>query len=234
MLTEVINTVEKPYVCQFCNSAFMKEKTLSVHMCEQKRRHLAKTEKHVQLGYQTYVRFYQLTQRFKGTKTYQEFASSPYYVAFVKFGSFLSNVNPLYPDQYIDWVVTSGVKLDHWCRDELYDRYVLELIKAESVTTALQRSVSTMIDWASNNDSVWNHYFNYVSLNRAVYDIRDGKMSAWLLLNSKSGQTMLSRFNDEQLEIVAPMIDPGFWKNKFKRSPEDLELVRDVIREGKL
>lgn len=234
MLTEVITTVEKPYVCQFCNSAFMKEKTLSVHMCEQKRRHLAKTEKHVQLGYQTYVRFYQLTQRFKGTKTYQEFASSPYYVAFVKFGSFLSNVNPLYPDQYIDWVVTSGVKLDHWCRDELYDRYVLELIKAESVTTALQRSVSTMIDWASNNDSVWNHYFNYVSLNRAVYDIRDGKMSAWLLLNSKSGQTMLSRFNDEQLEIVAPMIDPGFWKSKFKRSPEDLELVRDVIREGKL
>jgi hypothetical protein len=45
---------------------------------------------------------------------------------------------------------------------------------------------------------------------------------------------MLARFNDEQLEIVAPMIDPTFWKSKFKKSPEDIELVRDVIREGKL
>lgn len=234
MLTEVVTTVEKPYVCQFCNTAYMKEKTLSVHMCEQKRRHLAKTEKHVQLGYQTYVRFYQLSQRLKGTKTYQEFANSPYYAAFIKFGSFLSNVNPLYPNQYIDWVVTSGVKLDHWCREELYDKYVLELIKTEPAEIALQRSVSTMLAWAESNESAWNHYFSYISLNRAVYDIRDGKMSAWLLLNAKSGKEMLSRLNDEQLEIISPMIDPVFWQSKFNKSREDLELVREVIKEGKL
>ena len=35
----------------------------------------------------------------------------------------MSNVKPLYPHKYIDYVVTSGVKLDHWCREELYEKY---------------------------------------------------------------------------------------------------------------
>ena len=93
-----------------------------VHMCEKKRRALQKDEKRVQLGYLTFNRFYKLCQRFDGFKTYEQFCNSPYYNAFVKFGSFVSNVRPLYPEKYIDYVVTSGVKLDHWCREELYEK----------------------------------------------------------------------------------------------------------------
>ena len=96
---------------------------------------------HVVLGFETYTQFYKITQHHTGTKTYDDFAKSPYYNAFVKFGSFISNVSPLYPDQFIRYVVSSGVKLDHWCREELYEKYVLDLIKTESVETALQRSI---------------------------------------------------------------------------------------------
>jgi hypothetical protein len=212
----------------------MKEKTLLVHMCEQKRRHLARTEKHVQIGYQAYNRFYQLTQKFQGNKTYEAFAKSPYYNAFIKFGSFVSNVNPLYPDNYIDWVVTSNVKLDHWCRQELYDKYVLDLIKTENVETALQRSLAHMMDWAEEKNAVWNHYFDYVSLSRATFDIRDGKVSPWVILNSVSGKTMLSKFNDEQLEAVSAVIDPEFWIKKFRKQKSDVELVKQVLEETKL
>jgi hypothetical protein len=229
-----VTAVEKPYVCQYCGSAYVKESTLAVHMCEQKRRHLAKTEKHVQLGYQTYVRFFQLTQKAKNTKSYEDFAKSPYYNAFVKFGSFLSNVNPLYLDRYIDYVVTSGIKLDHWCREELYYDYVLDLIKKEPAEVALQRSISTMMAWADSNDSQWNHYFKYVSLNRAVYDIKDGKISPWLVLNSNTGRTMLSKLNDEQLNIIFTVMDPDYWARRFKIYPADLELVKSVVQEGNL
>ena len=48
----------KPYVCQYCNGKYSKEKTLVVHVCEQKRRALAQTERHVLLGFDTYNRFY--------------------------------------------------------------------------------------------------------------------------------------------------------------------------------
>jgi len=229
-----VAAVEKPYVCQYCGSAYVKESTLTVHMCEQKRRNLAKTDKHVQLGYQTYIRFFQLSQKAKNTKTYEEFAKSQYYNAFIKFGSFLSNVNPLYLDRYIDFVVTSGVKLDHWCREELYYNYVLDLIKKEPAEVALQRSINTMIEWADNNKSQWNHYFKYISLNRAVYDIKDGKISPWLVLNCDTGRAMLGKLNDEQLGIIFEVMNPDFWAKRFRTYPADLSLVKQVVEEGAL
>jgi hypothetical protein len=225
---------QQPYICQYCKKGFMKENTLAVHICEQKRRALARTEKHVVLGYDTYNRFYKRTQNFKGDKTYDDFAKSPYYNAFVKFGSFVSNVNPLYPERFMDYVVTSGVKLDHWCRDELYDKYVVDLIKTETVETALQRSITHMMSWGEDNQAQWNHYFLYVSLSRATYDIKDGKISPWIVLNSANGKSMIRKFSDEQLNAVNVIMDVPFWLNKFKRLTADVELVKQVVRESSI
>jgi hypothetical protein len=222
------------YICQHCKNTFTKEKTLAVHVCEQKRRHMARTERHVVLGFDTYNKFYRLTQNSKQDKTYDDFAKSSYYNAFVKFGSFVSNVNPLYPDKFINYVVTSGVKLDHWCRDELYDKYVVDLIRTENVETALERSIKHMMEWGENNQASWNHYFLYVSLSRAVFDVRDGKVSPWLILNSKNGKDMLKKFNDEQLVAIGSIMDLPFWLNKFKRLSTDTELVRQVVKESNI
>ena len=225
--------ISQPYTCGYCGKGFMQEKTLFVHVCEQKRRHMAKTEKHVVLGFDTFQRFYKQTQpNSKQEKTYEDFCKSSYYNAFVKFGSFVSNVNPLYPEKFIDYVVRSGVKLDHWCRDELYEQYVFDLIRRETVETALQRSIQTMMTWAEDHNAQWNHYFLYVSLSRACYDIKDGKISPWLLLNSNNGKTMLQKFSDEQLAHVQKIIDPPFWVSKFKKLPNDVEFVRQVIKES--
>jgi hypothetical protein len=223
------------YQCSYCGSNFTREKTLFVHVCEQKRRALAKTERHVVLAYDTFNKFYKFAQpTMYKDKSYEEFAKSPYYNAFVKFGSFVSNVNPLYPDQFITYVVRSNVKLDHWCREELYEKYVIDLIKTEPAETALQRSISHMVEWADANSAAWHHYFIYVSLSRACYDIKDGKISPWLILHSGNGKAMLQKFNDEQLNAVSAMIDPTFWVHKFKKLPADVEFVKEVIRESDL
>jgi hypothetical protein len=203
-------------------------------MCEQKSRHLQKNEKRVQYGYQTFVKFYQISANFNGTKTYDEFCKSPFYNAFVKFGSFISNVKPLYPEKYIEWILRSGVKIDKWCDDSLYEKYVVELIFKENVETALERSIGTMVEWAAENNSSWNHYFYYVNYNRAVWHIKDGKISPWLLLNSESGKTLLQKFTDEQLSLIFSVMDPQKWSIKFKKHPADLQLVKEIIKESKL
>ena len=226
---------DKPYVCEYCGVGFTREKTLAVHMCQPKRRFLQRGEKRVQLGLIAFNKFYKLSAGSKRDKTYDEFDKSPYYNAFVKFGSFVSNVKPLYPEKYIDHVVTSGVKLDHWCREEMYEQYAINLIKKEGVETALERSVMTMMEWADEQEQApWNHYFKYVSLNRAVWHIRDGKISPWLILNCVSGKEMLSKLNNEQLEIIYPMINPEHWAVRFKRQITDVQLVKDVAKESKL
>jgi len=172
-----MSSSKKPYVCEYCGTGYTRETTLAVHMCQPKRRALQKNEKRVQLGLYAFNQFYKLSAGAKKQKTYEDFCKSPYYNAFVKFGSFVNNVRPLYPEKYVDYVVTSGVKLDHWCREEMYEKYALGLIKKEGVQTALERSIITMMEWADENNSIWNHYFNYVSLNRAIYHIKDGKVS---------------------------------------------------------
>lgn len=229
------NQSSKPYVCEYCGTGYSREKTLIVHMCEKKRRALQKNEKRVKMGFYAFNRFYKLSAGAKTNKTYEEFCKSPYYNAFVKFGSFISNVRPFYPENYIDYVVTSGVKLDHWCKNEMYEKYVLNYILKEDVTTALERSIKTMVEWADDNQPApWNHYFDHVSANRAVWHIKDGKMSPWLILNCASGKKMLSSFNDEQLGMVYYVIEPTHWANRFKRQPNDVELVKQVVKESNL
>ena len=226
---------DKPYICEYCGNGYTREKTLAVHMCQPKRRALQKNEKRVQLGTYAFNQFYKLSAGAKKDKTYEEFCKSPYYNAFVKFGSFISNVRPLYPERYIDYVVTSGVKLDHWCKEEMYEKYATNLIKKEGVETALERSVMTMMEWAEENEPApWNHYFQHVSLNRAVWHIKDGKVSPWLLLNCRSGKEMLSKLNDEQLNMVYHIMDPEHWAMRFKRTPNDVQLVKDVAKESNL
>jgi hypothetical protein len=224
----------KPYVCEYCNTGYVREKTLMVHVCEQKRRALQKNEKRVQLGYIAFNQFYKLSAGAKKDKTYQEFCKSQYYNAFVKFGSFVSNVKPLYPEKYINYVVSSGVKLDQWCREEMYETYAVELIKKEGVETAVERSVNTMFDWAEENNSIWNHYFNYVSANQAVWHIKDGKISPWVILNCKTGKDLLGKFSDEQLSMIYNILDPKHWAVRFKRHPKDVQLVKDVAKESNL
>jgi len=221
----------QPYKCVHCDKNFAKERTLMAHMCEQKRRAMQCDEKRVQAGFMAFNRFWQLTQGARKLKTYEEFCDSSYYNAFVRFGSFVNNVNPLYPDRFIDYVIKSGVKLDHWCRDELYEKYLYEIIKIEPVESAVQRSLQTMMEWGNDHKAEFAHYFNYVSLSRAVHDIRNGKISPWIILNTKSGQTMINKMSDEQLDMISPAFDVAFWLKKFKEVPADTALVKEVCGE---
>ncbi len=227
----MIALAEQPFNCEHCSKSFMKEKTLIAHMCEQKRRALQRDEKRVQAGFFAYNRFYQLTQKNKKDKSYDDFCSSSYYNAFVKFGSFINNVNPIYPDKFIDYVIKSGVKLDHWCRDELYEKYLYEMLKVEPVEAAVQRSLQTMMEWGDESNANFAHYFNYVSLNRAVHDMLNGRISPWLVLNSVSGKTMISKMSDEQLSMIAPVFDVKFWLKKFKEAPADVLMIQELCRE---
>ena len=139
----------KKFRCTYCGKEFTKERTLQVHMCEPKRRYLQKDEKWVVNAFMVFQRFYQIHQHNSKPKTYDEFVKSAYYNAFVKFGRYIMHINPLYPERYIDYVLHSKIKLDHWARDDLYEAYLIDAIKREPVEAALQRTITTMMDWAA-------------------------------------------------------------------------------------
>ena len=203
-------------------------------MCEPKRRYLQKGEKWVQNGFMVFQRFYQIHQNNMKEKTYDDFCKSSYYNAFVKFGRFMMHINPLYPEKYIDYVILSKIKLDHWSRDDLYESYLIDTLKVEPVEAALRRSIATMMDWAEEQHAQWSDYFRLVNTNRAVQHIQQGKISPWLLLGCNAGKRMLKSLNDEQLQMTARFINPEFWNSKFKSYPADLLFVEETAKEAKV
>ena len=60
------------FKCPYCGKEFTRERTLQVHMCEPKRRHLQKNEKWVQNAFMVFQRFYEIHQKNHKTKTYDE------------------------------------------------------------------------------------------------------------------------------------------------------------------
>ena len=203
-------------------------------MCERKRRFLARDERHVKAGFHSYQRFMELTLHRGNKKTFNDFIESPYYTVFVKFGSFIINSKPLYPLQYVEHVIRSGTKIEKWYTDEIYDQYLVELLKTEPVDNAISRSIQTMIDWGEKNSKEWTDYFVEATSARLINDIRYGKVSPWLVLNSTSSREKLKTFNDEQLAIISVVLDFQAWKKLFKSKPDDVALCKEVIKEANL
>ena len=220
--------------CTYCSKEFARERTLQVHLCEPKRRYLQKNEKWVQNAFMVFQRFYQIHQNNMKEKTYEDFCSSAYYNAFVKFGRFMMHISPLYPEKYIDYVILSKIKLDHWARDDLYESYLIDTLKVEPVEAALRRSIATMMDWAGEQNAQWSDYFRLVNTNRAVQHIQQGKISPWILLGCKAGKKLLKSFTDEQLQMTARFINPEFWNAKFKSYPADLLFVEETAKEARI
>jgi hypothetical protein len=220
--------------CAYCDKQFARERTLQVHLCEPKRRHLQKKDKWVQNAFMVFQRWEAIHYNYSKEKTYDEFCKSSYYNGFVKFGRYIMHINPLYPEKYIDYVILSRIKLDHWARDDLYEAYLIDTLKVEPVEAALQRSIATMMDWAQEQNAQWSDYFRLVNTNRAVQHIQQGKMSPWVLLGCSAGKKMLKSFSNEQLQMTQRYIIPEFWANKFKSYPADHLFVQETAKEARI
>lgn len=222
-------TAKTEYRCQYCDKAFQRETSLAVHVCEQKKRYQSQDEAGVRLGMQAYLRFYEMTQGSARLKTFDDFAKSPYYKAFVKFGRHCVAINAVNTPRFIDWVVEKNKKIDHWCRDSIYTEYLQEYLRRENVNDALARAIEQSIRWEEQHGNPAHDFLRYGNSNVISYAITTGRISAWVLYNCESGQRFLDDLNPEQIAIVWPWIDPEFWQKKFRDYPADREYAREML-----
>lgn len=223
------------FECKYCKKSYTKESTLAAHLCEPKRRYQQQNDVGVQIGFKAYLRFYEITQGSAKLKTYDDFASSQYYGAFVKFGRHLVGIRAINAASYVDWLLKNNKKLDHWCKDSFYVEWMREYLKKEAVQDALERALKEMQNYADESlDGVFNDYFKKGSSNRIVQHITNGRISPWIVYNCTSGIEWLDKINDEQIEMLMPWIDPDFWQRKFKDYMADTEWVKDVLAKAAL
>lgn len=220
------------FSCKYCSKTFAKESTLTVHMCEPKRRYQQEKETGVQLGLRSYLRFYEVTQGSAKLKTYDDFVASPFYNAFVKFGRHLVSIRCINTASFTDWLLKNNKKLDYWCKDSFYSDWMMEYLKKEAVQDALERALKEMQDYADMDSTLENNFNNYFrrgNSNRILHHVRTGRISPWIVYNCDSGVAWLDSLNEEQIELVLPWIDPDFWQRKFKDYMADTEWAKDLL-----
>ena len=217
------------YVCQYCRRDFVKENSLLIHSCEPRRRRQEQSERGVQLGLQAYLKFYELTQGSARLKTFDDFADSPYYRAFVKFGRYCVDIRVINPARFIEYVLKQNKKIDHWCRDSIYTEYLLDYLRVENVNDALARAMEFGITWQEQTSNPAHDCLRYGNSNAMCYAITTGRISPWIIYNSESGQQFLSELSTEQIAMIWSYIDSDFWMKKFQDYPADQEYAKDIL-----
>ena len=164
----------------------------------------------------------------------EDFIMSQYYEAFVKFGRSCMTNEWLQPEKYTEWLIKNGVKLKQWTSDRQYDKFVKDYVRKEPGLKALERTIVYLAKWSEESDNKWQDYFTTVSPSRAVHDIRAAKVSPWVIYLSNTGNKLLERFNDEQVQMIDEMIDPPFWMKLFTASKEEVKTIKQTCKDANI
>lgn len=233
--TKETSATSKPakFSCEFCNREFARERTLISHLCETKQRWLNKDIGGNRLGFQAWLQFYAKNSMSKTkNKTYAEFIRSPYYLAFVKFGTYCVDVKVINLSMYVDWLLKNAIKLDVWATDSIYNRFLCEYLRIEDAFDAIHRSVKYCIDLAEKDNIQPNDVLRYVNPNRICHAVTLGKISPWLLYCSDSGIQFIETLNQDHVNIINDYINPQQWALKFHREPDVTRKIRDTLKDA--
>lgn len=217
--------------CEHCGRTFVRDSTLLKHLCEQKRRWDLRESPGSRIGYAAWNSFYATLQPSKKQKDYKTFISSPYYAAFVKFGTYCCDVGVINVQEYIRHLLKNNTPIDNWTSDRVYTGYLLDYIKTEDPYDAVKRSAECMIKIARDEHIELRDVLRYVSPNKLCQHITAGRISPWALYSSESGMQFLTALNDDQRAVVWDYIDTEKWNIKFKRNIDVLEDIKAIVQQ---
>lgn len=216
--------------CRWCDKSFQKESTLVAHMCETKRRMLAENDRPNRIGYHSWLMFRKLmTPNAKKTPTYEDFVKNKYYSTFVKLGHRIVDLTIPDPDAFVRFLVMNSVKFSNWSKDWVYEMYIRELTKKETIQRASERTVLLMEQWGMTAGKDISCFWDDVSTTQALHWIRTGKLSPWVLLGTTQGKHLLNRFDEKQLQDVTAYIELDPWRIKIARNKKECEWMQEVF-----
>lgn len=232
MNTKVETDKPLKYGCEFCKREFTRESTVLKHICEYKHRWIDRDKQGNRIGFQAWLQFYTKNTIGRKQKTYEDFIKSAYYIAFVKFGTYCVSINAINISRFTDWLLKNQIKIDSWCSDTNYTKYLIEHLRSEDPLDAIHRSVKETMRIAEEETIQPNDVLRYASPNKICYSITLGKISPWMLFQSDSGVRFLDTLNPDHVKMILDYINPEQWAIKFKRDTESVRTVKEILHAG--
>lgn len=144
------------------------------------------------------------------------------------------DIRPVDQARFVDYVFRNGIKDRDWCKDKVYEAYIVDLLAKEPAERGLERSIKTMEAWGNKYDVPFNEFFARVAPAEATHLVKMGKISPWVLYLSITADYLWDRLSDEQSEIIATIINPKIWRTRFEIKKDDCTFVREILAEAKI
>lgn len=218
------------YQCKFCSKGFTRERTLSSHMCEKKRRWMSKDETSSRIAFSVWTNFMKyVSPNTKKIKTVEDFIKSPDYIGFVKFANYLIELRPDESEKFINWIFKMGVRLGDWQKPGTYQLYVQEAAKKETAERALERAILAIRSWGEETGEDWRVFFNKISPATAMNMVVMGRISPWVIYSTDAAQLLLDRMEPGQIETVVKHVDTEWWTKKLKNNPKEVAWINTTL-----
>lgn len=221
------------YQCRFCGKAFTRERTLSSHMCERKRRWMNKDESASRIAFSVWLDFMKyVSPNTKKEKTIDDFIRSADYIGFVKFANYLIELRPLESDKFTHWLFKMGVRLTDWTKPGTYQLYVQEAAKKETAERALERTILAMTEWGDKTGNRWQTFFDSVAPATALNMVTMGRISPWIIYSTEAAQRLLDRMEPGQIDTIAKHVDTKWWIKKIKQDMKQVQWMNTILTQA--
>lgn len=228
---------KETFQCELCRKEYKTERGLLYHKCENKKRLNEKNELFCRIAFISYLKFYQTVQfeySRKKPRTFNDFVKSKFYNGFINFGKYVADMKMLEPEKYVDFLIKKEVPLHRWTSDSLYEIYVISSLKKEKPDFAIEKSIKTMEKWAIESNTSWTAYFNEAGNFRIISNLKTGKISPWVIYNTKTGKNFIRSLTQSELKSIYKIIDPDYWDKAFSKYKDETKAIRMILKESGL
>lgn len=217
--------------CEYCDKSFTRESTMVTHMCVKKKRHMDANTPGSRLAFMAYDLFYKMSPNYR-EKTIREFIDSSLYMGFARFGNYLTGLKPLFPEQFVRFLVKNGTRLDDWTEESVYYVYLNDLLKREPASSAVERTFETIFQWTEEKSVPFGEFFIKISPNELSHLVRMGRVSPWVLYLSSTGGSAMAAFNEDHMGMIGDTIDAAQWSRVFRERSDDVAFVSGLLQEA--
>ena len=131
--------------------------------------------------------------------------------------------------EYVDFLITYSIPITKWTSDEVYNTYIKTQNKKEHSERAVEKTLNSMSTWSSKSGKSWKDYFLCEDKYKILQSIKIGKISPWVIYNSRSGKAFMQTLDTTDLNQIFDFIDPNYWSLKFSRHQKEQIAIEETL-----
>ena len=160
------------------------------------------------------------------------FKNSKYFTAFYNFSDFVKKAHLPDVKVFIDLMVRTNVDPNYWSSDAAYRRYLEHVTRKLPAKDLARITIKTLFDIADAAEVDVSKVFDVLTPNEVIQLLHQRRLSPWILLNSKKfADFFINHTSTEEKVIMETIVNPDYWKDRFKKQPKDVKMVQKYVAE---